>query len=176
MESGHSLERFPRPANWIGSFQKERHNAGYHTATIHYRFHPLAGLVLPVRARRVYRDTALLVVNHPDGSLSHIPEWMTRPEAAVFNPCDRVVIPVRNLRDLRSTLDVLLSSFSSDSVDGGGHAKTASVQSNGFVSSEPARGSASSDRAREAPAIAAQPIVGSRVRRKHRKAQQGERS
>src|SRR5262245_28383486 len=133
-------------------------------------------MVLPVRARRIYRDTVLLVVNLPDGSLSHIPEWMARPEVAVFSPRDLLVIPVRNLLDLRSTLDVLLSSFSSDSVDGGRHAKTASVQATGSVSSESARGSASSDRAREALAIAAQPIVGSRVRRKHRKAHQGERS
>jgi len=35
---------------------------------------------------------------------------MARPEAAVFSPRDRVVIPVRNLRDLRSAIDVLLSS------------------------------------------------------------------
>src|SRR5262245_31539410 len=96
-------------------------------------------MVLPVRARRVYRDTALLIVNHPDGSLRHVPEWMARPEAAVFSPRDRVVIPVRNLRDLRSTLDVLLSSFSSDSVDGGGHATTASVPSTGSVSSRSIR-------------------------------------
>ena len=61
-------------------------------------------MVLPVRARRVYRDTALLVVRHPDGSLGHIPEWMTKPEAIAFSLRDRVVIPVRNLRDLRSTL------------------------------------------------------------------------
>jgi hypothetical protein len=33
---------------------------------------------------------------------------MTGTEAAVFSLRDRVVIPVRNLRDLRSTLDVLL--------------------------------------------------------------------
>src|SRR5215471_11806331 len=133
-------------------------------------------MVLPVRARRAYRDTALLVVNHSDGSLSHIPEWMTRPEAAEFSPRDRVVMPVRNLRDLRSTLDVLLSSFSSDSVDGGGHAKTASVQSTRSVSSKSTSDLAGSDRASEAPAIAAQPIVGSPVRRKRRKAHQGERS
>ena len=133
-------------------------------------------MVLPVIARRVYGDTAHLVVRHPDGSRAHIPEWMTSPEVAVFNPRDRVVIPVRNLRDLRSTLDVLLSSFSNDSVDGGGHAKTASVQSTESVSGESARGSARSDRASEALAIAAQPIVGSRVRRKPRKAQHGERS
>src|SRR5262245_31539411 len=86
-----------------------------------------------IRFQPIY--TALLIVNHPDGSLRHVPEWMARPEAAVFSPRDRVVIPVRNLRDLRSTLDVLLSSFSSDSVDGGGHAKTASVPSTGSVSS-----------------------------------------
>jgi hypothetical protein len=34
---------------------------------------------------------------------------MTSTEAAVFSPRNRVVIPVRNLRDLRSTLDVLAS-------------------------------------------------------------------
>jgi hypothetical protein len=133
-------------------------------------------MVLPVIARRVYGDTALLVVRHPDGSRAHIPEWMTSTEVAVFSPRDRVVIPVRNLRDLRSAIDVLLSSFSNDSVDGGGHAKPRCVQSSESVSSESARGSASSDRASEALAIAAQPIVGSRVRRKPRKAQQGERS
>ena len=133
-------------------------------------------MVLPVIARRVYGDTALLVVRHPDGSRAHIPEWMTSTEVAVFSPRDRVVIPVRNLRDLRSTLDVLLSSFSNDSVDGGGHAKTTCVQSTGSVSSKSTSDSAGSDRASEALAIAAQPIVGSRVRRKPRKAQHGERS
>src|SRR5262245_47461663 len=131
-------------------------------------------MVLPVIARRVYGDTALLVVRHPDGSRAHIPEWMTSTEVAVFSPRDRVVIPVRNLRDLRSAIDVLLSSFSNDSVDGGGHAKTTFVQSTESVSSDSARGSA--DRASEALAIAAQPVVGGRVRRKSRKAQHGERS
>jgi hypothetical protein len=95
-------------------------------------------MVLPVIARRVYGDTALLVVRHPDGSRAHIPEWMTSTEVAVFSPRDRVVISVRNLRDLRSALDVLLSSFSSDSVDGGGHGKTTCVQSTESVSSESA--------------------------------------
>ena len=133
-------------------------------------------MVVPVIARKVYRDTAILVVRHPDGSLGYVPEWMTSPEAAAFSPRKLVVIPVRNLRDLRSTLDVLLSSFSSDSVDGGGNAKTTCRQSTGSVSSESARGSASSDRASEALAIAAHPIVRSRVRRKSRKAQHGERS
>jgi hypothetical protein len=39
---------------------------------------------------------------------------MTRLEAVAFSLRNPVVIPVRNLRDLRSTLDVLLSSFSND--------------------------------------------------------------
>ena len=72
-------------------------------------------MVLRVSARRVYRDTAILVVHHPDGSLGYVPEWMTSPEAAAFSPRKLVVIPVRNLRDLRNTLDVLLTSFFGDS-------------------------------------------------------------
>ena len=103
-------------------------------------------MVLPVRARRVYRDTALLIVRHPDGSLSHVPEWMTSPEAAVFSPRSLVVIPVRNLRDLRNTLDAL-SSFSSDSDDGGGRGNTTCRQSTKSVSTG---GSAGSARASEA--------------------------
>jgi hypothetical protein len=163
----------PAMSQLFDSSPKQRHNAGYHTATIHYRFHPLAGMVLPVRARRVYRDTALLIVRHPDGSLSHVPEWMTSPEAAVFSPRSLVVLPVRNLRDLRNTLDALLSSFSSDSDDGGGRGNTTCRQSTKSVSTGDSAGSA---RASEALAIAAQPVVGGRVRRKHGKSYQGERS
>jgi hypothetical protein len=133
-------------------------------------------MVVPVSARKVYRDTAILVVRHPDGSLGYVPEWMTSPEAAAFSPRKLVVIPVRNLRDLRSTLDVLLSSFSSDSVDGGGNAKTTCRQSTESVSTGPTDHPSGGAGASEAPAIAAQPVVGGRVRRKHRKVKYGERS
>lgn len=40
---------------------------------------------------------------------------MTRAEAGAFSLRNLVMIPVRNLRDLRNTLDVFLSSLSSDS-------------------------------------------------------------
>src|SRR4029434_9192621 len=103
-----------------------------------------------------------------NGGISHVPEWMTSPEAAVFSPRDLVVIPVRNLRDLRNTLDAL-SSFSSDSDDGGGRGNTTCRQSTKSVSTG---GSAGSARASEALAIAAQLVVGGRVRRKHGKSYQ----
>jgi hypothetical protein len=41
-------------------------------------------MTLPVIARHAYRGVVSLVVNLPDCALA-IPEWMTRPEAAVLN-------------------------------------------------------------------------------------------
>src|ERR1700746_605696 len=78
-------EQCQRQASSTGSSPRHRHNAGYpqSEATIHYRFHPYAGMALPVTACKVHRDVVVLIVGLPDSTLA-IPEWMARPEAAAL--------------------------------------------------------------------------------------------
>jgi len=49
-----------------------------------------------------------LTVSLPHGAALSIPEWMTRPEAATLGLQSSPVLPARALRDLRTTLDILL--------------------------------------------------------------------
>ena len=76
--------------------------------TVHYRFHPLAGL--SVRFRRHHRrsDGMLLIVERPDGTLVHVPEWMTTPEAAGIELEDRPRLSLRSLAALRDSIDAFL--------------------------------------------------------------------
>src|SRR5215471_9166817 len=48
-----------------------------------------------------------------------LPEWMARPEAAALGVRSPPLVPLQHLRELRITLDSLLSSLSDDSSSGG---------------------------------------------------------
>src|SRR6516165_7230079 len=130
-------EQCRRRASSIGSSPRLRHNAGYpqSEATIHYRFHPYAGMARPVTACKVHRDVVVLIVDLPDSTLA-IPEWMARPEAAALGVRSPPLVPLQHLRELRITLDSLLSSLS-DSIRGGGDEATTCYRSTDLSSTEP---------------------------------------
>ena len=163
-------------ASSIGSFPTHRHNAvDQHTeATIHYRFHPYAGMALPVTACKVHRNVVVLLVGLPDSTLA-IPEWMARPEAAALGLRSPPLIPVQHLRELRITLDGLLSSLSDDSISGGGHEATTGFRSTDFASTEPTRSCVARIGARRARAIGPENAVGDCVKRNHVLLKRGER-
>ena len=80
-------------------------------------------MALPVIACKVHRDVVVLLVDLPDSTLA-IPEWMARPEAAALGVRSPPLVPLQHLRELRITLDSLLSSLSDDSISGGGDEAT----------------------------------------------------
>ena len=112
-----------RSSRSTGCCPTHRHNAGDQApgVEVHYCFHPYAGMTLAVTRRNVHRGIATLIICQPDGTIGHIPEWMTRPEAASFSLRDPPAISVQCLRDL---LDGILSLLPDDSISRGSHAPT----------------------------------------------------
>ena len=87
------------------------------------------GLTLPVTARNTYHGVRALTVSLPDGAALSIPEWMTRSDAATFTLQNSPVLPARALRDLRITLDIILSLPSDESASGGSYGATTCLRS-----------------------------------------------
>ena len=71
--------------------------------TIHYPFHPRYGERVSVVRRHGFRGVTMLVVRQPDGTLTHVPEWMTLPAAGDADIRDTPRFPLAVLRDLRLT-------------------------------------------------------------------------
>src|ERR1700674_2081917 len=167
--------RSPQPASPTSSSPRHRHNAGYpqSEATIHYRFHPYAGMALPVTACKVHRDVVVLIVDMPDSTLA-IPEWMARPEAAALGVRSPPLVPLQHLRELRITLDSLLSSLS-DSIRGGGDEATTCFRSTDFSSTEPTQFCVARDGTRRARTIGPENAAGEFVQRSRAHFKQGER-
>src|ERR1700704_3905026 len=149
--------RCRRPASSTSSFPRHRHNAVYpqSEATIHYRFHPYAGVALP------------------DSTLA-IPEWMARPEAAALGVRSQPLVPLQHLRELRITLDSLLSSLS-DSIRGGGDEATTCFRSTDFSSTEPTQFCVARDGTRRARTIGPENAAGDFVQQSRAHFKQGER-
>src|SRR4051812_5592147 len=107
--SAHSPNAWPATTCQFPS--KQRHTAGYQAfeATIHYRFHPLAGQAVVVTGRNTHRGTAMLVVRQPDATLALLPEWMVRPEAADLEVRDTPRLPAVTLLLLRTVVDTVLT-------------------------------------------------------------------
>jgi hypothetical protein len=165
------------PASCPYSVQRHRHNAAYQhsEATIHYRFHPWAGVTLPVIGRNVHRGVRVLTVRLPHGAALSIPEWMTRPEAAAFGLRSSPVLPARTLQHLRTTLDILLSSPSDESSRGGSYGATTCLQSTDSDPAEATRHSATGEGAKPSRAVDTKSIVGDCVQRNHAQVRGGER-
>jgi hypothetical protein len=171
-EAPHHFESHP---NSIDSSPRHRHNAEYpqSEATIHYRFHPYAGMALPVTACKVHRDVVVLIVDLPDSTLA-IPEWMARPEAAALGVRSPPLVPLQHLRELRITLDSLLSSLS-DSISGGGDEATTYFRSTDFSSTEPTQFCVARGGTRRARTIGPENAAGDFVQRTRAHFKQGER-
>ena len=91
---------------------KQRHTAHYQDpeeVLILYRYHPRAGLTLPLIGRTHYHDEHFLIVRQPDGTHLHVPEWMTHPESAGGAHHWPPRLPLASLTALRSAVDGVLS-------------------------------------------------------------------
>ena len=62
----------------------------------------------------------MLVVQQPDGTLAHVPEWMCAPTAAHASIRDGARFPLAVLQELRIAADAALASLSGGN-DGRGH-------------------------------------------------------
>ena len=100
---------------------------------------------------------------------------MTRPEAAAFGLQSSPVLPVQTLRDLRTTLDILLSLPSDESVSGGSYEAATCLRSTDAEPTERTRPSVAREGAKRAGAVGAEPIVGDRTQGNHRHVRGGER-
>ena len=71
----------------------------------------MAGREGAVSGRNSFRGVGMLVVRQPDGTLAHLPEWMSQPEAALLSITDEMPrLSVLVLAGLRATLDAVLAS------------------------------------------------------------------
>ena len=123
---------------------------------------------------KVHRDVVVLIVDLPDSTLA-IPEWMARPEAAALGVRSPPLVPLQHLRELRITLDSLLSSLSDDSSSGGGDEATTCFRSTDFASTEPTRFCVARDGTRRARTIGPENAVGDLVQWSRAHVKQGER-
>ena len=80
-----------------------------------YPFHPRHGETVLVRRRFNYRGTDLIAIAQPDGTLTCIPEWMTRESAARIKLTAEPHFSLEDLRSLRVEIDRLLEFLPSDS-------------------------------------------------------------
>ena len=133
------------------------------------------GLTLPVTARNIHRGVRALTVSLPDGAALSIPEWMTQPDAATFGLQNSPVLPARALRDLRITLDILLSLPSDESANGGSYWATTYLRSTDSDPTEATRLSATGEGAKSARAVGAESIVGDCVQQNRGNVRRGER-
>ncbi len=66
---------------------------------------------MAVTGRNSFRGVAVLVVRQRDGTLAHLPEWMSQPEAELLSITDEMPrISVIALAGLRATVDAVLAS------------------------------------------------------------------
>jgi hypothetical protein len=70
--------------------------------------------------RHSFRGVTMLVVEQPDGTLTHVPEWMCAPTAASAAIRDGTRFPLEVLLELRIAADAALASLSGSN-DGRAH-------------------------------------------------------
>ena len=79
------------------------------------------------------RRPAHLVVRQPDGTLTCLPEWMTRPTASAFDVRDVPVLPRQALAALRAVVDACFSSETEPMEGERGDAMATKVEAGGAV-------------------------------------------
>ncbi len=96
---------------------KQQHTAHQHPSevTIYYRFHPRHGERVTVIRRHSFRGEAAYVVQQSDGSLTHLPIWMTEPAAAGFAQVSDPRLPLQALLDLQCLVEAALMARASES-------------------------------------------------------------
>ena len=80
-----------------------------------------------VKRHRHGDRAAYYVIEQPDGTLVHLPAWMTRSEAAELPDHSPPRLALTALHDLRRLLDQVVSSSASQSLRGDNHAQGSTV-------------------------------------------------
>src|SRR5208337_1490972 len=117
-----------RELSRYGSFRflsTQSHTAGNLAieVIVTYPFHPRHGQRVPVTGVKRHAGADHLIARQPDGTLSLLPVWMTRPEAGAYQLVATPHLPIGVLFDLRGLIDALLASSRGDSpLRGGDHA------------------------------------------------------
>ena len=100
---------------------------------VHYRFHPRHGEQMLVIRQHSYRGETAYIVEQRDGTLTHLPIWMSDPESAKLDIVSDPHPSLEALLELRRVLDAVVSSPSSDAQSGGDSARkeTAAIEPSG---------------------------------------------
>src|SRR5215467_4168237 len=98
-------------------YSKQRHTARQHPieGRIYYPFHPRCGEIVLIVRQYAYRDTELVVIPQPDGSVACIPAWMTHESAAHHQLRAEPRLSLDCLRSLCSEISTLLGFLQSAS-------------------------------------------------------------
>jgi len=150
---------------------KQLHNAHYQSgeAIIHYGFHPRSGETVIVVGRSRRGEEVALTIRQPDGTLAHLPIWMTQDRAAAMSVTKFPRLSLAGLRELRLELDACLSSLRDESRREGDEHAPSAIQTS---PSRPLRGEGAteSDRSRRSDkAIASDERAPDRGTRCHRR-------
>jgi hypothetical protein len=96
---------------------QQRHNARYQSGEtiIRYRFHPRYGERVIVAGCRRHGEEVALIIRQPDGTMAHLPVWMTEDRAEAMMVTESPRLPLAHLRELRLELDACLSLLHDDS-------------------------------------------------------------
>jgi hypothetical protein len=111
---------------------KQRDTAHYQPgeAIIRYGFHPRCGETVIITGRNRHGDEVALIVRQPDGTLAHLPIWMTEDRAAAMTVTKTPRLTLECLRELRLELDAWQSLLRDDSRrEGDEHAASAAQSS-----------------------------------------------
>lgn len=126
-----------------------QHTAHQHPSevTVHYRFHPRVGERVAVIRQHSFRGEAAYVVEQRDGSLTHLPVWMTDSAAAAMQLVIAPHWPSKVLLDLRRLIDAAVMSRASATANGGDSEAAKSSASRFVRDDRPAAGDTASNRA-----------------------------
>jgi hypothetical protein len=124
-------------------------------AIIRYRFHPRCGETVIVTGRKRHGDEVALIVRQPDGTLAHLPIWMTEDRAAAMTVTKTPRLTLECLRDLRLELDAWQSLLRDDSRREGDEHAAPAAQSSPTRSLRAQRSASADRRVRADDAVAA---------------------
>ena len=110
----HRSRRTDRSGDASPGRSRRSHTARFRSdeVTVHYRFHPLAGIPVRFYRRHRFPEQTILIVERPDGSIVHVPEWMTLPAAAEIALEDRPRLSLQALSELRASIEALVVALS----------------------------------------------------------------
>ena len=96
-------------------------------ARIYYSFHPQVGHEVEVLGRSRLDSGDFLIIQQPDGTRAHVPQWMTQPEAGHMPMHSPPRLSLSSLRELRLVLDAVLSSSNAVQPQGGADEATSTA-------------------------------------------------